>query len=192
MELGEQIKKYRKESGMSQDILAEKIYVTRQTVSNWETSKSYPDVNSLLRLSEVFGISVDTLLKGDAQVIKNIVKESDISEFNKLSRVFTILLILTVLVPLPLARFLGYAGLAIWGVLAAVTLAMALFIEKKKKSLNIQTFREIQAFLDGKTLDEIEAAREEGKRPYQKILLAIACAVIALIVCVIMGLLFKL
>lgn len=192
MELGEQIKKYRKESGMSQDILAEKIYVTRQTVSNWETSKSYPDVNSLLRLSEVFGISVDTLLKGDAQVIRNIVKESDISEFNKLSRVFTILLILTILVPLPLARFMGYAGLAVWGVLAAVTLAMALFIEKKKKSLNIQTFREINAFLEGKTLDEIEAAREEGKRPYQKILLAAASAVITLVVCILIALLLKL
>lgn len=192
MELGEQIKKYRKESGMSQDTLAEKIYVTRQTVSNWETSKSYPDVNSLLRLSEVFGISVDTLLKGDAQVIRNIVKESDISEFNKLNRVFTILLILTILVPLPLARFLGYAGLAIWGVLAAVTLAMALFIEKKKKSLNIQTFREINAFLEGKTLDEIEAAREEGKRPYQKILLAAASAVITLVVCILIALLLKL
>lgn len=192
MELGEQIKKYRKESGMSQDILAEKIYVTRQTVSNWETSKSYPDVNSLLRLSEVFGISVDTLLKGDAQVIKNIVKESDISEFNKYSRVFTVLIILTVLVPLPLARFMGYAGLAIWGVLAAVTLAMALFIEKKKKSLNIQTFREINAFLEGKTLDEIEAAREEGKRPYQKILLAAASAVITLVICLLIAFLLKL
>jgi len=192
MELGEQIKKYRKESGMSQDILAEKIYVTRQTVSNWETSKSYPDVNSLLRLSEVFGISVDTLLKGDAQVIKNIVKESDISEFNKYSRVFTVLMILTVLVPLPLARFMGYAGLAIWGVLAAVTLAMALFIEKKKKSLNIQTFREISAFLEGKTLDEIEAAREEGKRPYQKILLAAASAVITLVICLLIAFLLKL
>ena len=192
MELGEQIKKYRKEQGMSQDILAEKIYVTRQTVSNWETSKSYPDVNSLLRLSEVFGISVDALLKGDSQMIKDIVNQEDIAEFRKYDLVFTIMFILTLVLPIPLVHFLGFAGLAVWGIIAGITFALALIIEKKKKSLNIQTFREIQAFLDGKTLDEIEAAREEGKRPYQKILLAIACAVIALIVCVIMGLLFKL
>ena len=58
---------------------------------------------------------------------------------------------------------------------------------------NYETFKEMLITMPStKTLDEIEAAREEGKRPYQKILLAIACAVIALIVCVIMGLLFKL
>ena len=192
MELGEQIKKYRKETGMSQDVLAEKIFVTRQTVSNWETSKSYPDVNSLLRLSEVFGISVDALLKGDSQMIKDIVNQEDIAEFRKYDLVFTVMFILTLVLPIPLVHFLGLAGLAVWGIIAGLTFALALIIEKKKKSLNIQTFREIQAFLDGKTLDEIEAAREEGKRSYQKILLAIACAVIALIVCVIMGLLFKL
>lgn len=190
MELGEQIKKYRKESGMSQDVLAEKIYVTRQTVSNWETSKSYPDVNSLLRLSEAFGISVDTLLKGDTEVIKNIVRQEDIADFRKYDLIFTIMFILTLLLPIPLAHFLGWAGFIVWGVLAAVTFALALVIEKKKKSLNIQTFREINAFLEGKTLDEIEAAREEGKRPYQKILLAIACAVIAVIVSIIMGFIF--
>ena len=54
MELGNQIKKYRSELQLSQDQLAEHIYVSRQTISNWENEKSYPDVNSLVLLSEVF------------------------------------------------------------------------------------------------------------------------------------------
>ena len=54
MELGSQIKKYRNELALSQDALAEKVYVSRQTISNWENGKSYPDVNSLILLSEVF------------------------------------------------------------------------------------------------------------------------------------------
>ena len=54
MELGKQIKKYRSEKALSQDALAEKIYVSRQTISNWENDKSYPDVNSLVLLSKVF------------------------------------------------------------------------------------------------------------------------------------------
>lgn len=58
MELGKQIKKYRSEKKLSQDALAEKIYVSRQTISNWENSKSYPDVNSLVLLSEVFEIGL--------------------------------------------------------------------------------------------------------------------------------------
>ena len=54
MELGSQIKKYRGELKLSQEELAEKVYVTRQTVSNWENEKSYPDIHSLLLLSSLF------------------------------------------------------------------------------------------------------------------------------------------
>ena len=186
MELGSQIKKYRGELKLSQDALAEKIYVSRQTISNWETEKNYPDVNSLIRMSEVFGVSVDVLLKGDVEEMKKIIKEDDIKEFTKLSWLYTILLFLMLITPIPLAKFLGFWGMGIWAVLAAVAIIYAVKIEKKKKIHNIQTYREISAFLEGKTLDEIEAAREEGKRPYQKVLLGIACGVIALVVSIIM------
>jgi transcriptional regulator with XRE-family HTH domain len=186
MELGSQIKKYRGELKLSQDALAEKIYVSRQTISNWETEKNYPDVNSLIRMSEVFGVSVDVLLKGDVEEMKKIIKEDDIQEFTKLSWLYTILLFLMLITPIPLAKFLGFWGMGIWAVLAAVATIYAVKIEKKKKIHNIQTYREISAFLEGKTLDEIEAAREEGKRPYQKVLLGIACGVIALVVSIIM------
>ena len=70
MELGKQIKKYRSELGLSQDALADKIYVTRQTISNWENDRNYPDVRSLVMLSTVFGISLDTLVKGDLEEMK--------------------------------------------------------------------------------------------------------------------------
>ena len=59
MELGNQIKKYRKERSLSQDALAEKVYVSRQTISNWENDKSYPDINSLMLLCDTFEISLD-------------------------------------------------------------------------------------------------------------------------------------
>ena len=67
MEIGEQIQKYRAERGYSQDELAEKIFVTRQTVSNWENQHTYPDLHSLLLLSDVFGTSLDQLVKGDLE-----------------------------------------------------------------------------------------------------------------------------
>ncbi len=59
MNLGSQIKKYRTELNMSQDELAEKIFVSRQSISNWENDKTYPDIKSLLLLSEVFRVSLD-------------------------------------------------------------------------------------------------------------------------------------
>ena len=64
MNIGNEIKKRRAQMNLSQEELAEKVYVTRQTVSNWETEKSYPDIHSVLLLSQVFGTTVDALLKG--------------------------------------------------------------------------------------------------------------------------------
>lgn len=182
MELCNQMKKYRNEQGLSQDALAEKIFVSRQTISNWETGKNYPDINSLLRMSEVFGITVDVLLKGDAQEIKNMIKKEDQTELHQLGWLYTGLMLLMIATPVPLVKFLKFWGLCIWGALAAITIGVAVLVEKKKKALNIQTYREIVAFLEGKHLDEIEAAREEGKRPYQIILLAIGAGMLALIV----------
>lgn len=56
MNLGSQIKKYRSELSMSQDELAEKVFISCQSISNWENDKTYPDIKSLLLLSEVFRV----------------------------------------------------------------------------------------------------------------------------------------
>ena len=62
MEVGGKIRELRTERGMSQDDLAARVYVSRQTISSWENGKTYPDVQSLLLLSEIFGASVDSLI----------------------------------------------------------------------------------------------------------------------------------
>ena len=174
MELGNQIKRYRNEGNLSQEALAEKVYVSRQTVSNWENDKSYPDVKSLLLLSEVFHTSLDTLIKGDVEIMKQQVKQEDKKEFEKLSAVFTVLLLAVMITPIPLAHFFGFVGIGIWVLLLAAGMYVAILVEKKKRKFDIQTYREIIAFTEGKGLDEIARAKEEGKRPYQKILLAMA------------------
>lgn len=191
MEIGKQIKKYRSELNMSQDALAEKIYVSRQTISNWENDKSYPDVNSLVFLSEVFGTSIDNLIKGDIEIMKEEVRTEDKKEFEKLSQIYGVLLLSSIISPIPLVHFLEFAGAAIWIVLMGVTFYVAFLIEKKKKQFDIQTYREIIAFTEGTRLDEIAKAREEGKRPYQKILLAMGTGVIALIIAMIFGYVLK-
>lgn len=191
MELGNQIKKYRSELNISQDVLAEKIFVSRQTISNWENNKSYPDVNSLLRLSEIFNVSIDILIKGDLEEMKEQIKAEDKKHFQKLSEVYTILFIMVILTPIPLIHFLGYIGVALWVILFAVALYFAIQVEKEKKKYNIQTYKEIVAFTEGKGLDEIEKAKEEGKRPYQKIMMAVAAGIIALVITILIGLIFN-
>ena len=80
MELGSQIRRHRTERGLSQDDLAAKIYVSRQTVSSWENDKTYPDVQSLLLLSAIFDVSVDSLIKGDVATMKEIVENKDLAK----------------------------------------------------------------------------------------------------------------
>lgn len=118
--------------------------------------------------------------------MKEEIKKEEIAKLNTLSTVYTVLLLFSVVSPVPLNKFFGFIGFAVWAVLAGITLYLAVKIEKIKKMNNIQTYKEITAFMNGKRLDEIARYREEGKRPYQKILLVLSSGIIALLVCLLM------
>lgn len=169
MNIGTQIKNRRMQMNLSQEELAQRVFVTRQTVSNWETEKSYPDIHSVLLLSQVFNTTVDALLKEDIPQMKSEINQNEIKRFNRYSSIYTILLILVILITAPLIVLLKIPGIIIAIVLWAVTLAYAFKVEKIKKENNISTYKEIVAFSEGKTLDEITAQREIGKRPYQRL-----------------------
>lgn len=68
MELGEKLKEARAKAGLKQEELAQTIGVSRQTVSNWENNRSYPDIASVMKLSNLYGLSLDELLKEDKKV----------------------------------------------------------------------------------------------------------------------------
>lgn len=191
LELHIQIKKYRTALNLSQEELAEKVYVTRQTISNWENNKNYPDIHSLLLLSSLFNISLDQLIKGDIKIMKEEINKSELQKFNRNGAIFTLLLVLLIVSAVPLGVFLGYYGLAITGILFLISMYFALKIEKFKKRNDIQTYKEVLSFIEGKQLDEIEKAQEYGKRPYQSILSALAYAAIAFVVCMIFVWLLK-
>lgn len=192
MEIGAQIKKYREAQGLSQEALAEKIFVTRQTISNWETGKSYPDVHSLMLLGGVFNVSLDQLVKEDIDIMKKEINHAKVREFNRLGRVFSILFVFSLLAFIPLFVFLKTTGLIIWAVLNLIPLGFSFRLEKLKKSNDLHTYREIVAFSEGKTLDDIQTQREIGKRPYQAVLKPLAGAAAGLIAAAIAGLLIKL
>ena len=192
MEIGKQIKKYRMEMGFSQEELSEKVFVSRQTISNWENNKNYPDIKSLLLLSSIFSVSLDILVKGDLEEMKEKIKAEDIngediSRFKHDSNIFAILLLLTIILPIPLMKFMGKVGLIICVVVAVIDIYYSIRVEKYKKSFDIQTYREILTFIEGKNMDDIEKNQEYGKRPYQKFLLAIGTGLVAIIVAIIMS-----
>ena len=188
MEIGNQIKKHRGRLKWSQEQLAEKAYVSRQTISNWDNDKSYPDIHSLLILGKLFNISLDELVKGDVEAMKNEINKNDVKKFNSLAWILTGMYILMVVSPLPLVKYLGWIGGAIWGAIAAVAIITAIKVEKMKKENNIQTYKEISAFMEGKPLDEISADRlKTANRTAMKVMYGVISALIALTVCAAIG-----
>ena len=189
MELSAQIKKYRTELNLSQEELAEKVYVTRQTISNWENGKSYPDIHSLLLLSSLFNVSLDQLIKGDIETMKEIINEQEVKKFNDYGNIFSIHFLILIISAAPLFIWLEQYAFIPFGVLFAITMFWALKVEILKKKNDIQTYKEIVAFCEGKKLDEIHKMVEAGKRPYQIVLKAIISAVVTAAICLLIGLL---
>ena len=94
MNLGNKILKIRKDNKMSQEQFSEILNVTRQTVSNWENGKNYPDIETLIMISDKFNVSLDILLKGDKEMIKDINKKI---KNNKILKIIIIVLIIVII-----------------------------------------------------------------------------------------------
>ena len=181
MELGQQLKAHRKELGISQDELAEKIFVSRQSISNWENNKTYPDIHTLLLLAETFGVSLDELIKGDVEETKEEINAQERAGFNRDTVCFAIFGIVTVLSIAPLYAFLDYIGCLIWALIVGVAGYFCGRVELYKTMFDIQTYKEILAFQQGADLSTLSAVRAERnvvKHRASKAVMAIASALI--------------
>lgn len=160
MELASRIKEQRALLGLSQEDLAERIFVSRQTISNWETDKTYPDVQSLLLLSNLFGVSIDSLIKGDVEEMKAVLSDQA-KKMNNLSVVMLVSAGLTLAWVFATA-IMDMVGLVRFDMLFMVLPAAAMFvpalvaaaiIEKIKHDNKLFTYGVIKDFMDGKTPD---------------------------------------
>lgn len=155
VELGKHIKEYRTERGLSQEDLAARIYVSRQTVSNWETDKTYPDVESLLLLSVLFDKTVDELIKGDMEAMKEII-ENDAKKMQVLATVGMAVAIVGAVAAVCGISFWDWGivpsciiGLLVWG----IGMFMLVKVERLKKEHDVLTYRELVAFTKGEPID---------------------------------------
>lgn len=83
MGIGQKLKNARIQSGMTQENVAEKLNVSRQTISNWENEKSYPDIINVIELSNLYSISLDVLLKGDEKMMEYLEESTNVVKSNK-------------------------------------------------------------------------------------------------------------
>lgn len=77
MDVGNQIRERRQALGISQEELAQRLYVSRVTVSHWETGRTLPDVQSVLLLANLFGTTVDELVRGDVDEMRETVEKNE-------------------------------------------------------------------------------------------------------------------
>jgi len=120
MEIEKKLKDAREKAGLTQEQVAEAIFVSRQTISNWENGKSLPDITSVISLSNIYNISVDELLKGDQKLQKKIEKDANNARTNKRVIIVTAIITLVVLAVYLVSIFVGGAfydfckGAIIW------------------------------------------------------------------------------
>lgn len=98
MEIGKKLKESRLNRDLTQEVIAEKLNVSRQTISNWENEKSYPDIISVIELSNLYSISLDDLLKGDDAMMEHLQESTNVVKSNqKLLRAIILNIIVVIL-----------------------------------------------------------------------------------------------
>ncbi|AAY60674.1 helix-turn-helix transcriptional regulator (plasmid) [Bacillus cereus] len=139
MFFGDKLKKEREKKGWSQEYLATKIHVSRQSVSKWETGKNYPSIGVIIDLSDLFGITIDELLRSDGELKEKIIQDSKGStDLNWKSYLLTSLGILMGIVIVSMIKHDGIDWISIsWSAVATAAflyLISLLFPQGSKKS----------------------------------------------------------
>ena len=106
MEIGKKLKDARMRSRFTQESVAEKVNVSRQTISNWENEKSYPDIISVIELSNLYSISLDELLKGDEKMMEHLEESTNVVKSTRKLIGAILLNIITVILLVALSMFL--------------------------------------------------------------------------------------
>lgn len=118
MDFSTKLKEQRTAHKLSQEQLADKLHIARQSISKWERGEAYPSIGMLLQLSELFDVSVDDLLKGDEYLKSKIVKDGEKLKHPRLKSLFEWLFMtgLTLLIVRATVTGLVHFGVVDWDI----------------------------------------------------------------------------
>ena len=140
MRIADKIKNARIQKGYTQEQVAEKLLVSRQTVSNWENGKSLPDIISIIRMSDLYELSLDEMMKGDKALLKKVERdvgavkaEKKLIKFAWISIVIAIILMILgeIIEGNPFIDFMN--GALPWILLGLMLLFAILYLNKEEK-----------------------------------------------------------
>ena len=162
MDIGNQIRERRARLGLSQDELAQKLYVSRVTISHWETGKTLPDVQSMLLLANLFDTTIDELVRGDVDEMREMVKRSE-----QRTKVFAVALATVEVIVITALAVTAVAGRdylepVLRLLLAVLVLAFSIAALVARRGAGAEDAKSAADLLGAATGDAVEAARESG------------------------------
>lgn len=129
MKIGDQLKKARMDKNMTQEEVAEKIFVSRQSISNWENNKTYPDIGNVIALSDLYQISLDELLKGSDNFMEHLEESTNLVKSNKKLMALIVLALIVMIVMAIFTKFLPEKVFLVSIFTLAVILTSLIYIE---------------------------------------------------------------
>ena len=131
MEISQEIKKRRKELNITQEELANRLNVTRAAISNWEVGRNYPDIQLLVKLSDVLNISLDQLLRGDEKMVSSMDKK--IKKGNIVEKYYVVFLTIVAMTLIGYFSFGNWASTIIFGLITGGIFGVIIDSIGKKK-----------------------------------------------------------
>lgn len=141
MQISQTLKAKRKEQSLTQTQVAEKIFVSQKSVSNWETGKTYPDIDSLIRLAKLYDLSLDNLLLEGSDMVKNIKEKVELKSLEKIIKVATLTSVCVIAI-LVSQKWLGGLSLLVTLLLTLIALSnmiTILYLQTKINRLKDET-----------------------------------------------------
>ncbi|COJ70820.1 MULTISPECIES: helix-turn-helix domain-containing protein [Lactobacillaceae] len=185
MDIGKRIREYRKIYNLSQEQLADKIFVSRQTVSNWENNKTYPDIQIIVSLSILFNVSLDELIREDLEEMKmkisnnKATKRADIYSLIMICSTILASLSIGLVVALPESKFIWIVPVTLF----LPALWSSFVLEKFKRNNDLKTYKEILAFSQNKDVEVLRKKRDARRTRIEKGIIVLGYAGLTLLIC---------
>lgn len=187
MDIGNQVREHRRRLGISQDELARRLYVSRVTVSHWETSKTLPDVQSMLLLANLFGTTIDELVRGDVDEMRKMVERDE-----RRTKVYAVALAtveVVVITALAVTAVVGRAYLepVLRLLLAVLTLSFSVITLIARRDGGAKDAKSAAELLGAATGDPAAAARESGAAHGMRLVLQVFAGLAVAVGLLVMG-----
>ena len=135
LNIGKQLKDARIESGYTQEQVAEQLDVSRQTISSWENGRTFPDIVSVVSLSDIYDVSLDALIKGDEKMLEHLEESTNIVKSNKKLLFAIIANILTAIAMIGLSVIIPSNEYVLAGVFCVMVIAASFLMHQIVKRI---------------------------------------------------------